>query len=310
MAGTLIGVIVLAVGIVGVGCGSSAGEEFPRVVTLGEGEVFPVILNDSLVVGENRMVMSLTGESDELVADADVVLRFYDLNGDPEEKFAADARFVPIELSYIDEQAPEPEPTDAGTGGVYVANVTFERAGEWGFKALVTTADGDRLEEAPFRFNVREDSSEPVIGEAAPASVQATLDSVEAIEDIDSSFPPRPEMHDITIAEALHTGRPLVIAFATPAYCRTRTCAPVMDTVMDPLLERYGDEATFIHVEPYVLRDLRAGFVQNPVPATREWGIQSEPWVFVVGRDGRIVAKYQGPTALDEVESALRQALR
>jgi hypothetical protein len=103
--------------------------------------------------------------------------------------------------------------------------------------------------------------------------------------------------------------RPLVVAFATPAYCRSRTCAPVMDTIMDPLYERYQDRATFIHIEPYELRDLRAGFVQNPVPATREWGVQTEPWVFVVGSDGRIVAKFEGPAALDEVESALEQAL-
>jgi hypothetical protein len=116
-------------------------------------------------------------------------------------------------------------------------------------------------------------------------------------------------MHDITIAAALERDKPVVVAFATPAYCRTRMCAPVMDTIMDPLYERYHDRATFIHVEPYVLRDLRAGFVQNPVPATREWGIQSEPWVFVVGRDGRIAGKYQGPIALDEVESVLQRAL-
>jgi hypothetical protein len=82
-----------------------------------------------------------------------------------------------------------------------------------------------------------------------------------------------------------------------------------MDAIMDPLYERYHERATFIHVEPYVLRDLRAGFVHNPVPATREWGIQSEPWVFVVGRDGRVVAKFQGPAALEEVESALKAAL-
>ncbi len=241
--------------------------------------------------------------------DADVSLRFFDLNGGTEEKFSADARFVPIELSYIDEQAPEPEPTEAGTSGVYVANVTFDRAGEWGLKAAVTTADGRQLEEAPFRFNVLENSSEPGIGDEAPGSVQPTLATVGSVEEIDSSYPARPHMHDITIAEALERDKPVVVAFATPAYCRTRMCAPVMDTIMDPLYERYHDRATFIHVEPYVLRDLRAGFVQNPVPATREWGIQSEPWVFVVGRDGRIAGKYQGPIALDEVESVLQRAL-
>jgi hypothetical protein len=278
-------------------------------VSLGSGDAFPAIMNDSLAVGENRLVLSFTDAEDQLVHDANVSLRFFDLNdGDPRETATAAARFVPIQLSYIDEQAPEPEPTDAGAGGVYVASVSFDRAGEWGFRATVT-AGGEELDVAPFRFNVQEEASEPRIGDPAPPSVQATVDTVSSIEDIDSSFPPRPEMHDISIKDALATGRPLVIAFATPAYCRSRTCAPVMDTVMDPLFARYGDRAEFIHVEPFELRDLRAGFEQNPVPATREWQLQSEPWIFVVDGLGRVAGKFQGPVAIDEVESALQGAL-
>jgi hypothetical protein len=293
------------------GGGSDAGDgAFPEVVTLGEGDVFPAVMNDSLAVGENRLLLNLSDAGDELIRDAAVHLRFYDLNaGDPVLKSEADARFVPVELSYVDEQAPTPEPTDAGAGGVYVANVHFDRAGDWGLKAAVTTVDGNQLEEAPFRFTVRDDSTEPSVGDPAPASVQATLATAPSVEEIDSSFPPRPQMHDISIAAALALHRPLVIAFATPAYCRTRTCAPVMDTIMDPLFARYADRASFIHVEPYVLRDLRAGFVQNPVPAAREWQIQSEPWIFIVGSDGRVAAKFQGIMALDEVESALQAAL-
>jgi hypothetical protein len=265
-------------------------------------------MNDSLAVGENRMVLSFTDSDNQLVSDAEVSLRFFDLNDEVRETASADARFVPIQFSYIDEQAPEPEPTDAGVGGVYVANVLFERPGEWGFRATVNV-DGKDLAVAPFRFNVQAEPSEPRVGDPAPPSVQATLSTVTSIEDIDSSFPPRPEMHDITVADALATGRPLVVAFATPAYCRSRTCAPVMDAVMDPLLERYGDRAEFIHIEPFELRDLRAGFEQNPVPATREWQLQSEPWIFVVDGAGLIAGKFQGPVAIDEVEAVLQAAL-
>ena len=38
---------------------------------------------------------------------------------------------------------------------------------------------------------------------------------------------------------------------------------------MDPLYGRFGDRATFIHVEPYSLADLRSGFIQTPEPVTR-----------------------------------------
>ena len=128
-------------------------------------------------------------------------------------------------------------------------------------RIAVTTPERS-YDEFPFRFTVRERSPEPMIGEAAPASAQETT-ATTAIDEIDSSYPLRPHMHDRTIAAALTEGRPTMIAFATPAFCTSRVCAPVMDTVMDPLYERYGDRATFIHVEPFVLRDLRSGFVQK-----------------------------------------------
>jgi peroxiredoxin len=49
--------------------------------------------------------------------------------------------------------------------------------------------------------------------------------------------------------------------------------------------------------------------VENPVPATREWQLRSEPWVFVIDRQGRIAAKFEGIMALEEVEAALLAVL-
>jgi hypothetical protein len=82
-----------------------------------------------------------------------------------------------------------------------------------------------------------------------------------------------------------------------------------MDTVMDPLYAKYGGQAIFIHVEPYVLSDLREGNIENAVPATQEWRLRTEPWVFVVDKDGRIAGKFEGIMAADEVESVLSLAL-
>jgi hypothetical protein len=291
-------------------CGNGGkDDDFPEVVTLGKGEVFPSILNSSLAVGPNRLVIQLTGVDDEYIFGADVSLRFFDLTGDkPRQTAQTTARWVPVELSYVDEQSGGARES-AGESGAYIASADFDHSGDWGVKVAVRTTDGRDLEEAPFRFTVRDGSAEPSIGDPAPRSTQATTATVDDIEEIDSSYPPRPQMHDMTLAEAIDTGKPVVVAFATPAYCRSRTCAPVMETVMDPLAERYGGRAVFVHIEPYVLRDLREGNIENPVPATREWRLESEPWVFVIGRDGRIAAKFEGIVGADEVESALTQAL-
>ena len=290
-------------------CGSETDPDaFPRVIPLGDGDVFANIVNSSLAVGPNRLMLQLAGADDQPIFNAQVHLRFFDLNGDgPVPHIEIDARFIPVETGYVDEQSGGSREV-TGTDGVYVAGVDFARAGDWGVRITVTTPDRN-FEEFPFRFTVRERSEEPMVGDPAPLSTQATLATEANIEEIDSSSPPRPEMHNLTIADAVMSGRPAVIAFTTPAFCHSRLCAPIMDTVMDPLAARFGDAAAFIHVEPYVLRDLRTGFVENAVPATREWKLQSEPWIFVVDRAGRIAAKFEGIVALDEVEAALQRVL-
>ena len=113
----------------------------------------------------------------------------------------------------------------------------------------------------------------------------------------------------MAVAGALAGGKPLVIAFATPAFCESRTCGPVMDSVMDPLYEKHKDEAVFIHIEPYKLKELREGAGLIPVKAAEEWRLQTEPWIFVVDRAGKGSAKFEGIIALDEVEAALAEAL-
>jgi hypothetical protein len=42
----------------------------------------------------------------------------------------------------------------------------------------------------------------------------------------------------------------------------------------------------------------------------REWGLQSEPWVFVVGADGRLKAKFEGSVSVDELTRAIKPLLR
>ena len=78
---------------------------------------------------------------------------------------------------------------------------------------------------------------------------------------------------------------------------------------MDPLYAKYAAQANFIHIEPYDLAKLRAANIEDEIPATRDWKLQSEPWVFVIDRQGKVAAKFEGIMAEDEVELALNQAL-
>lgn len=307
LAAALLALAALASACGGGGPADGTNPGFWRI-TLGEGDIFPTVTNHTLAVGENRFSLGLLDRTDSPILDAEIHLRFFDLNGEqPLLKSEADTRFVPVELSFIDEQSGGQRQI-VGDNGVYVATVDFDSAGRWGVEITITR-EGETLDPIPFQFDVLAESPELAIGDPAPASRQLTLASVADISEIDSSFPPRPHMHDVTVADALATGKTVVVAFATPAFCESRTCGPVMDTVMDPLYERYKDEALFIHIEPYKLKELREGIERIPVEATAEWKLETEPWVFVVDRQGRIAGKFEGIIALDEVESVLQRVL-
>ena len=102
---------------------------------------------------------------------------------------------------------------------------------------------------ARVQFDVLEGSNTPAVGDPAPRSAQATLRDVTDISEIDSSSPPRTAMHELTIAEAIDSDQPTVVAFATPAFCQSRVCGPLMDSVVDPLFQRYGEQVNLVHAE-------------------------------------------------------------
>ena len=41
----------------------------------------------------------------------------------------------------------------------------------------------------------------------------------------------------------------------------------------------------------------------------REWDLETEPWTFVVGADGKIVERYEGSVSVAELEEALEMLL-
>jgi hypothetical protein len=99
---------------------------------------------------------------------------------------------------------------------------------------------------------------------------------------------------------------PFVVTFATPRYCSSRTCGPVVD-VVERTRRRFANDGSirFIHVEIYEDNDPRKG--ENRW--VREWRLPSEPWTFLVGRDGRIKAKFEGSISSRELELAVRRLL-
>jgi hypothetical protein len=289
------------------GSSNSSGET--PLATPSAADVIPILVSHELAVGDNRFVIGLQDRDNNLILDADVHLRFFKLkDGKATMESEADTRPIVVQESAEDEhQDGTPHLESGGLVGVYVAHVTFDAPGTWGVE-VDATVDEETRAPARVQFDVLEKESTPAVGGPAPRSVQTVLRDVQDISEIDTSDPPRTEMHTMTIAEAVTSGRPTVLAFATPAFCQSRVCGPMMDSVVDPLFQRYGDRVNFIHVEPYVLEKARQGEIV-PVPTVEEWGLQTEPWIFIIDRQGRIAGKFEAIVSIEEVEPVLRQVL-
>jgi hypothetical protein len=60
-----------------------------------------------------------------------------------------------------------------------------------------------------------------------------------------------------------------------------------------------------MHVEVYKDNDPTKGYNRW----MQQWGLLSEPWVFLVGSDGRVKAKFEGSVSAGELAAAVREHL-
>ncbi|HXF37504.1 MAG TPA: hypothetical protein VNO17_10040 [Actinomycetota bacterium] len=179
--------------------------------------------------------------------------------------------------------------------GVYQAEgLRFERPGVYVVQ-LAAEVEGVGRVSAEATFSVAARPALPAPGDAAPRTENLTVDSDVPPEAIDSRAVetgriPDPELHRWTIGEAIRQGRPAVVVFATPVYCISRFCGPVVSAVED-LARRYGNRAAFIHVEIWKRFDTQVN------QAAARWltlpdGNLVEPWLYLIGPDGVIVDRW------------------
>ena len=112
---------------------------------------------------------------------------------------------------------------------------------------------------------------------------------------------PHDDMHKVDFADVLGK-KPIVLLYATPALCQSRVCGPVVD-VAEQVEHEAGDGVDFIHMEVYNNNNASDGIR----PQMREFGLHTEPWVFVIDRKGIVRTRIQGAFDAAELEQAVRQ---
>jgi len=272
------------------------------------------VIPTSVAVGPSRMLFALIDRAEgTLVSGATITAHYYRLAADPEadpdfsETYAShEVSSRTLDLRGVAGMGDSPV-NDADLTTVYSTTASFDAPGFWGV-ALDITVDGETYQPR-MKFWVLPETPEVAIGAPALRTEQLTLVDVGDAAAISSQTEPNEAMLDQTVAEALDSGKPVVIAFVTPAFCVTRYCGPVMDAVVQPAFERYSDRVEFVHIEPYDLAKARADAVLEPVPAVVEWGLRTEPFIFVIDAEGIVRVKLEGVTDLDELSEAIESVL-
>ncbi|HYY25281.1 MAG TPA: hypothetical protein VE689_07305 [Candidatus Udaeobacter sp.] len=278
---------------------------------VGDDGLRPLITTSELVVGQNRFAFGLL-KSGRLLEHADVTLRLYTIDGQ-EAQFAAESKpaYQPIEFTEGRQSVHRhPDGTqhlhgvgDSDVRGLYITQLSFERPGMWGIEVLARQGKGS-FETARFTVTVVEASDTPALGSPAPRSRNLIASDVKDLRQIDTSPQPDVRLHRVRIADAILQGKPQVIVFATPQFCTSRMCGPVVD-IVKALLPAYGKRIVFTHQE--IWQDFA---LKQPFPTVEEWRLRSEPWVFVVDGQGIIRAKFEGLMTMRELDSALKEVLK
>ena len=304
-----------ALALLAAACSSGDGEQPPKGCGAApNGQYLPVVISSDLSLGPNRFLLGLIDQtSNTEVLSAQLRLRFWKCENEGRTfKTAIDPKPIRVTKSFTHEHPDGTiETHEAGETGAYVINMAFDNTGEWEVE-VEGSINGAPLEPVSTGFQVRAESLSVAVGRPAPETKQPVLGDpgVEDVSEIDTSNPPNPDMHNMTVAAAIASGKPSVIVFATPMFCTSRICGPTKQLV-DQLYEKYKGKANFIHIEPYDLDKARSGQALEVLPfVTQEWGLQSEPWVFFVDKDGNIAAKFEAMVGYEELEGALQPLLK
>ncbi|MCB0037123.1 MAG: hypothetical protein KDE51_23995, partial [Anaerolineales bacterium] len=181
----------------------------------------------AVVEGGTTAVQVVVGANDFEVGTPRIPIIFFD--GPQMSADIPEAEMTVFDLSQ--------EPAAIGWSGMAINYTDYEipywvfhpeipSSGIWGIVASVTLPDGNK-EDIQFTIQIEAENSAPLIGDKGIPSENRTLETEPDINKLTSGQEPLPALYQMTVAEAMTSGRPTVIAFNTPAFCQTAICSPV-----------------------------------------------------------------------------------
>lgn len=204
---------------------------------------------------------------------------------------------------------------DTASGDVVIASVSAEKHDAnmatpyWPFivdiqkvGVYLLILDAAPESEMSFQVEEREYVLSPLVGDALPPFDTPTVDNKRGVDPICTSPQGTCPFHEVTLTEALQSGKPVVYLIGTPAYCKTGTCAPGLDALI-ALSKKVGDAAVFVHADVYT--DKTATIA---APAVLAYKLAYEPLLYITDAKGVLVNRLDAVFDVNEMSSALAAA--
>ncbi|HXR60622.1 MAG TPA: hypothetical protein VN732_04780 [Solirubrobacterales bacterium] len=185
---------------------------------------------------------------------------------------------------------------------VYAAQLPFSEDGEWRIAAILR--EGGELKGALLPgVTVGGFRRIPQPGQKAPLVHTPTAqDAGGDLSKITTRIPPDTQ-NKVDYADALGK-EPIVLLFATPQFCQSRVCGPVVD-VAEQAQQEFGNKAAFIHMEIYNDNDP----AERVRPQVRAFHLPTEPWLFTIDRAGVVRDAVEGAFGLELMHEAVEKAI-
>jgi thiol-disulfide isomerase/thioredoxin len=134
------------------------------------------------------------------------------------------------------------------------------------------------------------------VGERAPSLATKTLaDAGGDFSKITTYRHPDARMYQHSLDQALKTGKPIVLAFATPGHC---TPCDQQLQMLKAMLNKYEDRVLFLHLDQY----------QNP-QAFKAFGVMGDPWTYVIDQNQTVRYVEAGRVMYNELEAQIIKLL-
>ncbi len=222
-------------------------------------------------------------EVDRVEVDGHVVEHDHVGDVDPDHQHADLFRYYPARLLL-------PEP------GVYDLEIILGTDGAFSRQPNATL---------PVQAFAPDEVTVPRAGQVMPSVATPTFDDPAGVDRICTRFEPCP-FHEVSLDSVLGQ-RPVALLVATPAFCSTAYCGPVVDTLIG--VAPTAPDVRVIHAEVYANTDEVGGNLADPnlriAPAVEAIGLAFEPSLFLIDSGGTIVDRIDNVFDATEAADAL-----